>query len=910
MKGTALKETSVAPKKMIPSESSQGGAKRSSKNPSTEKNESTKAEVRFRGDVTELKLLAESLRESEASIRAFLNAVPEPALLITPQGTIIAVNEIMARSLGQKVSDSIGRCCYDFIEPDAVRQRKTMIDKVARTGTPIRFEDSRAGRYFVNFLCPALNEKGVVTKIAIFVLDITDRKRVEAELKYRIELEEIISKISTQFITLPTEKIDDTIQQSLAEIGIFAGVDRCYIFLSREGGKLADNTHEWCAQGIVPQKPLLQGLASASFPWWLGKLKNLEPIHIPRVSALPPEARAEKAFIQSRGTQSLIVVPLALGQELIGFLGFDSIRQEKTWSDEIISLLQIVGEIFVNALERRKNEEALKKRTEQIIRHQVALLELAKTNYSDMDSALNKATEVDARTMGVERVSIWFFNEDHSEIVCRDLYRINKDFHENGLRLRANAYPRYFKALEESRVLAANDALTDPRTEEFVEGYLKPFGITSMMDVPFRLYGELAGIVCHEHTGPRREWALEEQQFAVSIGDLVSLTLESLERKRVEKLKNSIFEISEAAISLESLDELFHSIHRIIGELMPAKNFYIALYDAASSVLSFPYFVDEFDPTPSPKLLGKGLTEYVLRTKEPLLALPEVFENLVNKGEVESIGAPSIDWLGVPLKIDGQTIGVLVVQSYTEGVRYREEDKNILRFVSDQVAMVIHRKQAEAALRASLREKEVLLREIHHRVKNNMQVISSLLNLQARHIEDPAVLEMFQESQRRIRSMALVHEKLYLSKDLSNIEFSQYIQSLALHLFHSYQVDSNLIKLKTDMEKIFMNINTAIPCGLIVNELISNALKHAFPNGRGGEILIELRRTEGDKFLLIVSDTGIGFPDSLDFRNTTTLGMQIITMLVEQLDGRIELSRQQGSSFKITFEESKYKPGL
>ena len=620
-----MKETSVAPKKMISSDSIQGGTKRSSKNSSNQKKESIKSEVRFRGDVTELKLLAESLRESEASIRAFLNAVPEPALLITPQGTIIAVNETMAQSLGQKVSALIGRCTYDFIEPDAARQRKTMIDKVALTGTPIRFEDSRAGRYFVNFLCPALNEKGVVTKIAIFVLDITDRKRVEAELKYRIELEEIISKISTQFITLPTEKIDDAIQQSLAEIGTFAGVDRCYIFLSREGGKLADNTHEWCAQGIVPQKPLLQGLASASFPWWLGKLKNLEPIHIPRVSALPPEARAEKAFIQSRGPQSVIVVPLALGQEPIGFLGFDSIRQEKTWSDEIISLLQIVGEIFVNALERRKNEEALKKRTEQIIRHQVALLELAKTNYSDMDSALNKITEVDARTMGVERVSIWFFNEDHSEIVCRDLYRINNDFHENGLRLRADAYPRYFKALGESRVLAANDAVTDPRTSEFAEGYLKPLGITSMMDVPFRFYGELGGIVCHEHKGSRREWTLEEQQFAVSVGDLVSLTLDSLERNRMEKLKNSIFEISEAAISSESLDELFHSIHRIIGELMPAKNFYIALYDATSSLLSFPYFVDEFDPTPSPKPLGKGLTEYVFRTKEPLLALPEVF---------------------------------------------------------------------------------------------------------------------------------------------------------------------------------------------------------------------------------------------------------------------------------------------
>jgi two-component sensor histidine kinase len=601
---------------------------------------------------------------------------------------------------------------------------------------------------------------------------------------------------------------------------------------------------------------------------------------------------------------------LALGKELIGFLGFDSIRQEKSWSEEIIALLQIVSEIFVNAIERRKIEDALRKRTDQIIRHQETLLELVKMTHFDVDAALNKITEMDARTMDVGRVSIWFFNDGRSEIQCRDLYKITDQSHEKGLKLQARAYPRYFKALEKSRLLAAQDALTDPQTSEFAESYLKPLGITSMIDVPFRLHGELAGVVCHEHTGPQRDWTLEEQQFAVSIGDLVSLTLESLDRRRTEKVKNSIFQISEAAISSESLDELFHSIHCIIGELMPAKNFYIALYDPESAILSFPYFVDEFDPTPSPKPLGKGLTEYVLRTGEPLLAMPEIFEDLVRQGEVESIGAPSIDWLGVPLKIDGRTIGVLVVQSYTEGVRYREEDKNILRFVSDQAAMVIHRKQAEGALRASLREKEVLLREIHHRVKNNMQVISSLLNLQARHIQDPAFLEMVQESQRRIRSMALVHEKLYLSRDLSNIEFSQYLQSLALHLFHFFQIDPNHIRLKMDMEKIFMNINTAIPCGLIVNEMISNSLKHAFPDGRDGEVRIELRRADGHQFFLTVSDSGVGLPENLNFRNAETLGMQIITMLVDQLDGRIELSKQKGTSFQIIFEEMKYKQSI
>ncbi|MDH7511440.1 MAG: histidine kinase dimerization/phosphoacceptor domain -containing protein [Clostridiales bacterium] len=375
------------------------------------------------------------------------------------------------------------------------------------------------------------------------------------------------------------------------------------------------------------------------------------------------------------------------------------------------------------------------------------------------------------------------------------------------------------------------------------------------------------------------------------------------QRKKTERLKESIFRISEAAISSESLDDLYLSIHQVISNLMPAKNFYIALYDSGADLLSFPYFVDEYDPPPLPKKPGKGLTEYVLRTGRPLLASPEVFAELEARGEVESIGAPSIDWLGVPLIINGTTIGVLVVQSYTEGTRYGKDEMDILKFVSDQVAMAVHRKKSEAQIKASLEEKEVLLREVHHRVKNNMQVISSLLNLQSRLIADPAVLEMFKDSQRRIRSMALVHERLYHSSDLSRIEFSHYLRNLATHLFNSCQADSSRIHLRLDLEEVFLNINTAIPCGLIVNELISNALKHAFPEGRSGEVAVELRRVEGDGYLLGVRDNGVGVPEGLDFRQTETLGLQIVVTLVSQVAGELKIDRQNGTAFTLVFKE-------
>ena len=177
------------------------------------------------------------------------------------------------------------------------------------------------------------------------------------------------------------------------------------------------------------------------------------------------------------------------------------------------------------------------------------------------------------------------------------------------------------------------------------------------------------------------------------------------ERRHSQEVQTAIYEISEAAQSAESLDELFSSLHRIVGRLMPATNFYIALHDPETATLSFPYFVDEVDARPdAPQPFGKGLTEYVLRTGSPLLATPKVFDDLCLEREVESVGAPSVDWLGVPLKVRDRTIGVLAVQSYTGTVRYGEADREILSYVSMQAAQAIERKRAEQALRESQRK--------------------------------------------------------------------------------------------------------------------------------------------------------------------------------------------------------------
>ena len=219
---------------------------------------------------------------------------------------------------------------------------------------------------------------------------------------------------------------------------------------------------------------------------------------------------------------------------------------------------------------------------------------------------------------------------------------------------------------------------------------------------------------------------------------------------------------------------------------------------------------------------------------------------------------------------------------------------------------ITERKHADEQIKASLKEKEILLREIHHRVKNNMQIISSLLRLQSAYIKDKKYGDMYRESQNRIVSMSLIHEKLYQSRDLTRIDIKDYIRDLVYGLAQSYGANVNKIALKIDVENVPLGISSAIPCGLIINELVSNSLKYAFPDGRSGEINIILRSGEGDALELIVGDNGVGIPKDLDFRSTDSWGMRLIIILAEsQLHGEIALNRSKGTEFQIKFRDVK-----
>lgn len=248
---------------------------------------------------------------------------------------------------------------------------------------------------------------------------------------------------------------------------------------------------------------------------------------------------------------------------------------------------------------------------------------------------------------------------------------------------------------------------------------------------------------------------------------------------------------------------------------------------------------------------------------------------------------------------------------------------------------ITKRKQAEDKVKASLLEKETLLKEIHHRVKNNLQIVSSLLRLQSRQIQDLQTLELFKESQNRVQAMALIHEKLYRSSNLSQIDFQQYITTLVKELFRSYNAHRRGISFRVNINALeaglantsttgkitnkhnppLLAIDTAIPCGLMINELVSNSLKYAFPDNRSGEICINLQigepqlisPIEGYQFILIIRDNGIGLPKAFDFRNTNSLGLQLVCRLTKQIGGSIELNCNQGTEFKIRFANPIYQ---
>jgi PAS domain S-box-containing protein len=504
------------------------------------------------------------------------------------------------------------------------------------------------------------------------------------------------------------------------------------------------------------------------------------------------------------------------------------------------------------------------------------------------------------------------------------------------------------------------------------------------------------------------------------------------EEKWIKTRQEVYNNISKIISEKTQAEEIYEAIRGELGKVMNTEIFAIS-YAINSHTIAFPYYYDVERGgklTTTPRAYRKGINEYFLKQKKGRILKRKELNKLINEGKYELIGPPCQIFVGVPLKIKNNVVGVLSVQSYHNENEYDEKSLEILEFVSGAIGLTVQKKYdeqllfeqtskltsiiensshlfwtfdknlgltsfnqnysdavfdlygfrpkiepntmsrvekkelqpfwnqkydeafsgkkvefiterintkgnrvirevylnpifnenndvvlvsgiahditdkqiAEENLRDSLKEKEVLLKEVHHRVKNNLQVISSILNLQSSYLEDEKIINILRESQDRIKTMSIIHESLYQANDFSQINFSQYVVSLSKNLVHSYGNFDSFVETTYKIDDVHLSLDLSIPCGLIINELISNALKYAFKGREKGKLNISLQLKNGI-VTIIVADNGVGIPENINIRETNSLGLQLVTSLVEQIDGELNMDNKKGTTFTITFKQ-------
>lgn len=420
-------------------------------------------------------------------------------------------------------------------------------------------------------------------------------------------------------------------------------------------------------------------------------------------------------------------------------------------------------------------------------------------------------------------------------------------------------------------------------------------------------------------------WNMEKEELLTAVRNLTDSTDTLFDKLNVSY--NNARLIHEVGLTLtrqRHIEDILNEAAQILERRLDYDRGMILLAEKERTVLTFKagfgYTEDELSSLREASFRlrpdSKGILVVCFLERRPFLIndMDEIKRDLSTHSLdfVREMGVKS--FICCPILCVDDTIGVLAVDNVKTKRILLQSDIDLLMALSPeigisiQMAMVTDMKErqfnsileAEGKIRASLKEKEVLIKEIHHRVKNNLQIVSSLLYLQAARTEDPGAVSALTESRARVRSMALIHEKLYQSPNLASVDMGQYTRSLVSEIQYSHRTEDSSVRLTVNIGDITLGITEAIPCGLIINELVSNAVKHAFPKGGEGEITIQLIRESAKHIALTVSDNGIGFPEHVDFRNSPSLGLSLVNSLVQQLDGSIELDRRAGTTFRIT----------
>ena len=430
-------------------------------------------------------------------------------------------------------------------------------------------------------------------------------------------------------------------------------------------------------------------------------------------------------------------------------------------------------------------------------------------------------------------------------------------------------------------------------------------GFATIAFLPIRYRDEIVAAI---HLADERSNALSQQQVQ-AIESITGLIGEALQRFRVELeltehrdhlselVDRATGELSEANARLRkeiaerrSAEEELRKTHDYLENLLDHANAPIIVWDPESRITRFNRAFERLTGQAAAEVVGRGLE---------VLFPPDRLEESMELVRRASMGE-RLEVVEIPIQRKDGSVRVVLWNSAT---LLGTDGKTAIATIA-QGQDITERKQAEAQLKASLTEKGLLLSEVHHRVKNNLQIISSLLNLRFRKVRDSKTMAAFEDSQARIRSIALIHERLYRSQDFARIDFAGYVSDLARSLFRSLSVNPGQVRLKLEIGSFALPLDTATPLGLMVNELITNSLKHAFPNARAGKIFIGLKQAGARNLVLTCGDDGVGLPPDFALDGSSGLGMRLVTLLAAQVNGKVEVSRQKGAEFRITIPAS------
>lgn len=887
----------------------------------------------IRVENTEHKKKEKALQESEKKYRTLAENAIDGIYIISPEG-FEYVNPAFEKILGYKAKEVCSKefDFFDLIHPEdrkLIAKREEARKRGKKLPPVYSFRVLTKKRQLKNVEVHTVPLPGEKVKILGILSDITERKKTEEGLRKNEELFRSVVENSHAGILIVDESYrvvyandemyriagythDEIIGQDfrkfLDEESRQLVADR---YVRRQKGEKVPSRYEFNVVHKSGEERRVE-ISSAVIKDSSGKMQTVaQVLDITERKKAEEKLRAEKAYLDQlfESAQEGIVMADKEGRarrvnsEFIRLFGYtaeeargrhvDELVVPKSEIDKGVSITKNVakgGSSAFEATRQRKDGTLIdvsvlaspiildgevvdlyaiyrditeRKRAEEAIRIRKSQLELVHRIQNDIpmnmdiETILKSAAESIGRSFGYNRVSVNLFDEDRQELMHIIGWNRSGPPTPRGHRQKIGE-GLIGKAAQLKKTIIANDVSKEPSYVVFYQAETK-----SELTIPLIVQDHLVGVLDVQDV-EKNMFKKDDVSVLQSIANYIAYVID-------EKQTEEMLRVSEEK-------------YRNLVELSPDAVLFLDLEGIITSCNNFMMKATGYSKE---EIVGKSLRELEFLPDEDI---PKYIK-FINKAAKGKIPKPfEVIWHHK----DGT--------SYLAEVRVgfiKENGKNVgLQVVARDMT---ERKKAEELTKTSLKEKEVMLREIHHRVKNNMQIISSLLRLQSRQITNQKILDMFNVGQNRIRSMALIHESLYQSNDLARINFSDYIKRLTTHLFSIYRTELDSINLRLNVKDVFLDINRAIPSGLIINELVSNSLKHAFPDGKRGEITVAMNKNKRDRYTLIVIDTGIGFPEGLDFQNTETLGMQLVTDLVRQLDGRIKLSRSKGTTFKVVF---------